>query len=456
MTSQRKVFYGWWILASGFVVVALLSATTSYGTALFLVPLTQEFGWSRTAIATALALARLETGIAGPLEGVMADRWGPRRVMLIGIPLATAGYLLWSQISSLSSLSGIDVLLVFYFAYVGWVAVGAGLGSSPVNVAVANWFVRRRGFALGIVSSGHGLGAAIWVPALGFVIQAHGWQWALVAQGLGILVIGLPAALVMRHRPEQYGLRPDGDPPTSPESRVQSPESEAVRRTPNSRLRNQGHTASAEGNVVRPGGGVGTRDSGPGTQDYTIGQAVGTSAFWCLAFAFAFRVMVTNAVQVHLAALLQDLGLSPLAAAGWLGTLSALSIVGRFGMGWLGDIFEARRVYMAALVLMVLGMLVLARAEEAWYIVPFLALYAPAYGGLAALPSALRADFFGRRAFGTISGVMGPVTTAGTMIGPLFAGYVFDTTGTYRQALLAFALCGLVSLGLMALAKRPR
>lgn len=397
-------------------------------------PLTLEFGWSRTAIATALALARLETGIAGPVEGVMVDRWGPRRVMLVGIPLATAGYLLWSQISELAHLTGLDVLMVFYFVYVGLVAVGAGLGSSPINVAVANWFARRRSFALGTVSAGHGLGAAIWVPVLGYVIQEHGWRWALIIQGLGILAIGLPCALVMRHRPERYGLRPDGDPPPTPPQPAAGGKQPALPTAP--------AAAAVEQRVEeRP--------------DYTIRQAIATSAFWCLAFAFGFRVMVTNAVQVHLAALLLDLGMSPLSAAGALGLLSALSIVGRLGMGYLGDRFEARRVYMAALVLMVLGMLVLSRADQPWYIVPFLALYAPAYGGLAALPGALRADFFGRRAFGTISGVMGPITTLGTMLGPLFAGYVFDTTGTYRQALLTFAVCGLISFGLMAMARRP-
>lgn len=426
----HRVFYGWWILGAGFVANALLSATTSYGTALFLVPLTMEFGWSRTNIATALALARLESGISGPIEGLLVDRWGPRRVMLIGIPLCTAGYLLWSQITSLSELTGINVLLVFYFVYVAMVGLGAGLGSSTaVSTAIVNWFVRRRGFALGIMNSGHGLGAAIWVPLLGFFIQEHGWRWAVVVQGFGILAIGIPAALVMRHRPEDYGLRPDGDPPPTvlpaKSDGAQAPSPAPV----------------AQHVEDRP--------------DYTIRQAIATSAFWCLAFAFAFRVMVTNAVQVHLAALLQDLGMSPLSAAGALGLLSALSIVGRLGMAWLGDLFEARRVYMAALVLMILGMLVLAVADQPWYVVPFLALYSPAYGGLAALPGALRADFFGRRAFGAISGVMGPITTLGTMIGPLFAGYVFDTTGTYKQALLTFAVCGLISLGLMALAKRP-
>lgn len=180
---MSRIFYGWWILAAGFVANGVLGAATSYGTALFLVPLTTEFGWSRAAIATALALARLESGIAGPLEGVLVDRWGPRRVMLIGIPWAAAGFLLWAQISSLSAATGIDVLLVFYFVYVGMVAFGAGLGSSTASTAaVANWFVRRRGFALGILSSGHGLGAAIWVPVLGFLIQVHGWRWAVVAR----------------------------------------------------------------------------------------------------------------------------------------------------------------------------------------------------------------------------------------------------------------------------------
>lgn len=240
-----------------------------------------------------------------------------------------------------------------------------------------------------------------------------------------MLAVGVPAALVMRHRPEQYGLRPDGDP-----SPAQSPD------------------------VSRASVGE-SRVHYSSEPEFTIRQALGTSAFWCLASSFAFRVMVTNAVQVHLAALLQDLGMSPFSAAGALGAVAGLSIIGRSGMGWLGDIFERRRIYLLALVLMVVGLLILAGAEQPWHVIPFLAIYAPAYGGLAALPGALRADFFGRRNFGTISGAMGPVTTVGTMVGPLFAGYVYDTTGSYRQAMLTFAVCGLVSLLLMILARRP-
>lgn len=430
----RRIFPGWWVLTGGFIATALFSASTSYGTALFLIPLTLEFGWTRTAVSTALALARLESGIGGPVEGVMVDRWGPRRVMLLGIPLAGLGYYLWAHLGEVASATEIDVLVVFYVVYVGFVALGGAFASNTaVNAAVAHWFRRRRGLALGIVSSGHGLGAAVWVPILGLLIQEGGWRSAVIFQGAVIFVLGIPAALLVRHKPEQYGFYPDGDRPSNPSAPELRPREREVRAHASSLVP---HTSQAE-------------------PEYTIGQALRTSAFWCLAFAFAFRVMVTNAVQVHIAALLQDIGMSPLASAGVLSALSALSIIGRFGMGWIGDLFERRRVYLIALVMMIAGLLVLSVADRPWIVIPFLALYAPAYGGLAALASALRGDYFGVRAFGTISGAMGPITTLGTIIGPLFAGYVFDTTGSYQIAMVTFAFCGLISLALMFLAKRP-
>ncbi len=427
MRRLRGVFYGWWVLTSATVTNALFSATTSFGTALFLVPLTLEFGWSRAAVSTALALARLESGIGGPVEGMLVDRWGPRKVMLLGIPIATAGYLLWAHMSDVAAFTGIDVLIVFYLVYVLLVSIGDSFASSTApTAAVARWFVRRRGFALGVLSSGHGVGAALWVPVLGLIIQQGGWRDAVIFQGAVICLLGLPAVLLMRDNPQKYGLRPDGDP-----APVQKAEGDTQKAGP----------ALYPAPFDEP--------------EFTTRQALKTSAFWGLAFAFAFRGMVTNAVQVHIAALMQDIGMSPLAAAGVLSALSAVSVVGRFGMGWLGDIFERRRVYLVALILMIVGLLVLAAADQPWYVIPFLALYSPAYGGLATLAAALRGDYFGMRSFGTISGAMGPITTLGTMIGPLFAGFIFDTTGSYKIAMLSFAVCGLISLALMFLAKRP-
>jgi len=423
LARLNRIFYGWWLLAACSVVASIVSATQSYGFSLFFVPLTTEFGWSRAALSGVMSLARLEGGFLGPIEGILVDRFGPRRMMLIGIPIIAVGFFCMSQLSEIAAALSIDTLLAFYGIWVVLIAGGTAIGTStPAQTAVANWFVRRRGLALGLYSSSIGVGAASLVPFLAHIIETDGWRTAALVAGGTAVVIGLPAALLVRHRPEDYGYLPDGDTQVLP--------------------------ATATINAAPAAVAV--------EQNFTMRQALATKAFWVLAFAFGFRVMVTSAVIIHLPALLQDMGFGAVEAASAVSAVAALSVAGRLGLGWLGDRWDKRRVYIGALAAMASGLLLLAFAGDAWQIVLFLALYSPAYGGLASLQLALRGDYFGRRAFATIAGAMGPITTVGTITGPLFAGFAFDITGSYRIAMLFFAAATAVNIVLMAALRRPQ
>jgi len=143
-------------------------------------------------------------------------------------------------------------------------------------------------------------------------------------------------------------------------------------------------------------------------------------------------------------------------AGGALSALAGISIAGRLGFGWLGDRHDKKFVLIGGLGIMVLGLLVLAFATEFWHIVLFLVLYSPSYGGLASLMPTMRGEFFGRKSFATIGGAMGPITTLGTVTGPVFAGYVFDTTGSYQIAMLVFAAGTVIALVLTLFLKRPK
>ena len=431
--SQRRfpfipnIFYGWWILAAGTATMAIVGATSNYGLALLFVPLTTEFGWSRTAAAGALSLGRLEGGLLGPLEGMLVDKLGPRRMMFIGLPLIATGMFALTHISDIAAFTGWDTLILFYCIWVFLIAMGNSIGIfSSVSAAVANWFVRRRGLALGIQASGLGFGAGIWTPVMGQVIENQGWRMATLVACFMVLIIGIPSALLMRHRPEQYGLLPDGD--TVPQART----SEAT-----------SHGRSA------PRSGVADEEN------FTLRQALKTRAFWVIACSASFRVLITAAVILHLAPLLRDMGWSTGEAAWAVSALAILGNVGRIGLGIMSDRFEKRKVYACALVTLGLGVSTLAFATETWHIVLFLLLYAPSYGGSATVVSAMRADYFGRRAYATIQGAMGPITTAGTITGPLFAAYMFDTTGTYRGAMLVFAACIALNLVLLQFLRQP-
>lgn len=303
-----------------------------------------------------------------------------------------------------------------------FIALGDSIGASDaVSASVANWFHRKRAMALGLLSIGVPVGGALWTPALGWVIDSAGWRSAAIVMGIAFLVMGIPAALVMRHRPEPYGYAPDGDPVPQPSA------------TPG--------TSACTAPIVRPG--------------FTLQQALTTRAFWLLNCSIALRIMVTSSVIIHIAALMQDLGMSATEAAGMLSALALTSIIGRLAMGWFGDRFGIRVVYMGSLVCLIAGLIVVAYAQEPWHIWMFMILFAPAYGGLASMTPAFRADLFGVRAYASIGGAMEPVTMIGTISGPLMAGYVFDVTGSYRIAMMVFALASAVNFALIWALRRP-
>ena len=165
-TTRRKwnpdgIFYGWWIVAGGSVLTALGAGLNFYGFSAFFLPLSVEFGWSRSALSGVFALARLEGGFLGPIEGFLIDKYGPRKMMFIGIPLMGLGFVL---------LAGVNSLLALYLVYIFTITLGSSLGTfAPATAAVANWFFRKRGRALGFVMSGVGIGGASATTGLGMV-----------------------------------------------------------------------------------------------------------------------------------------------------------------------------------------------------------------------------------------------------------------------------------------------
>lgn len=399
--AARRVWYGWWVLAATTALITLQSGAYVFGFGAFFVPIVSEFGWGRAAASGAVSLARLENGILGPFQGFLLDRYGARRVMLVGIPLFATGFVLLSQVES---------LVGYYAVYILCLSVGSSLGFfEPSSVAVTHWFVRRRGAALGLMSSGIGFGTVL-VPVMAWAIATLGWRSAAIATGIVVCAVGLPLAAVVRSRPEPYGEYPDGVVPA----------------------------ASGTGGVrVEPERPIAAR------------AAVRSLTFWLLALSFAVRLLVTGAVSLHLIPLMNDLGLEPAVAGIMTTVLGVLSIVGRLGFGWLGDRVGQKPAYGFGLVCLMVSFIVLAQSTGLIGIVAFMVLYAPAYGGLAAQMLALRAHYFGRHSFATIGGLMAPIMTLGTITGPVFAGWSYDATGSYRLALDAFAAMMLVALLLL-------
>ena len=195
------LFYGWWIVVGGFLIQALNGGLLFHAFSAYILPLQAAFGWNRTQATTAFAMARAESGILGPIQGWLIDRYGPRTIMRIGNTLFGLGFILFSRM---------DSLLTFYASF-AVLALGSSLGGfMPIATTVTNWFVRRRSAALGIMLSGMGVGGLM-IPGLVWFLSRYGWRATALMSGILVLVIGLPATQLMRRRPEDHGLLPDGE-----------------------------------------------------------------------------------------------------------------------------------------------------------------------------------------------------------------------------------------------------
>lgn len=430
-TKRRGIFYGWWIVAGGTTVWALQAGVYYYGFSTFFTALISEFGWSRTALSLVTSLSRLESGIAGPIVGLLVDRLGTRGLMLAGITLAGLGYVLLSQVNSIEMFALVFVLVL---------SMGASLGfGAPSSAAVANWFVRRRSMAFGIMTCGVGLGGLV-LPLIAWSISRYGWRVTAIACGILLLVAGVPLSLVMRHKPEPYGYLPDGDDfPSSDNKTLGSMESE--NKAELSAGSNVGIAASAE-RIEE--------------QSFTPKQAVATTAFWTLSLVFTSRSIVIGGLGIHEIPALEHLGFSREIAATILMLMTLISVPGRLLFGWLGDRFDKRHLIGACLLMMSAGLTAFALATDLSLIIVFLLVFSPAYGGAVPLMPAIFGEYFGRKFFATINGLTQAITMWGTIIAPVVAGYIFDVSGSYQIAFLLFAASNLVGLLLLLLVRKPQ
>jgi MFS family permease len=392
----QKIFYGWWIVVAGFIINAFGVGTFFYGFSTFFVPMVNEFGWSRAWMSGVWALHRLEGGIEGPIVGWLIDKYGARRILFIGVILTGIGFILLSQIQS---------LLGLYLVFGLTLALGFNLGYiHGTGAAVAKWFVKKRSRALSILITGNGVGGAIFVPLIAWLIVEYGWRNASIVIGVATLLIPLPLAFFIRSTPEDVGMLPDGEDSSS------EPETSTA--------------TSAE-------------DEEP---DFTVGQAMKTRSFWIYAAGMMLRACILSAIVVHQIPHLTDIGVDYLVASQVLGYMVLMSVPGRFIFGSLGDRFDKRMLLFLLCLLQGVGILVFIQADTMFLLFIFVATYGTGYGGVIPLTIALRADLFGRRNYATISGVTMTLTMVGTISAPVVAGHLFDVTGSYTAVFYAFAL----------------
>lgn len=413
---RSGIFYGWWIVAAGGAVQGYMSAVFWRGFQAFFDPIVETFGWSRGATAAALSLQRTESGLISPFVGTLLDRYGPRWLMAFGVLVTGLGFILLSLVNSLWQ----------FYAAMAFLTVGMSFGTFIVLVAtVGNWFIRKRGTALAVLMSCSAVGGFA-LPILVRSIEAFGWRHVLFAVGIGFWIVGFPAMLAMRRRPEDYGQLPDGD------------------------------SASQSG---RRGG---RRGSG---RETNIGarQVLRMRFFWQFALAASFGQLLSATNLLHLPAL-KSFGVNPALAALAAGSIAFGDLAGRLGMGFLGDRYDKRMLMSVAFTLMTIGSLALALVNATVFgfsfgaAIPlpvFIIGFGLGFGASIPLRLAMVADYFGRRSYGSVVGVMSSVSAVFGAVGPIFVGAMFDITQSYRLAFFILALIMCIAIPMTALLESP-
>lgn len=406
-----RVFYGWWIVAAGFVLQALGSGLLFNSFGAYFVFLQNEFGWSRTVLSGAFSMSRLESGFLGPIQAWLINRFGPRAVVRFGLVVFGLGFIL---------LSRLDSVLGFYGAFLV-IAIGSGLsGFLTVNIVLANWFERQRARAMALSSAGVSISGLL-VPLVAWALATYGWRTTALVSGLLILVVGLPISQLIRRSPETYGYAPDGGerPPSGDDS-------------------SSARIASTAG------------------QGLTARAALHTPAFWLLTAGHASALVAVSAASAHVIPFLVAQADMPVAAAaGVVATVTTVQLVGVLITSYIGDRFAKPKIAACCMVAHTAAVLMLASAQNLGMILGFAVLHGLAWGIRGPLMMAVRADYFGRRSFATIEGFASIVTTFGLVTGPLLVGFVADTVGDYRPGFLMLA--GITAAGGLCFlaARRP-
>ena len=406
------MFFGWKTVIAGAIIACWGYGSWYYGMGALLIPLTTEFGWTRTQLTLAFSMRSIEGGLEGPIGGMLIDKYGERKITIISTIIACVG---------LIAVLFVKTIWQFVFVWGFIVSLGFNLGLyDTVNSAVAKWFHKDRSRAIGIVTIGGGLGAPVIVPVMTYIIENYSWRVALMFVIASTALIAIPLAyfFMKDHPPEHYGMLPDGD---HLKKKVDDKEEEKI-------------------------------DYG---YDFTPKEALKTKSFWMMLIAFMLNGGTLAMITIHQMAFHQSLGIDALTAAGILGLMATISLGGRFLTVTLGSRYTERQYIMLGYAMRTIGLVIFIYARTIPVIMLFALFYGVGYGITIPSQTSLRANYFGRKAYATITGystLFGAITNVAY---PLFAAWIYDTTGSYIQAFWIVTALQAFAIVFMYLAKKP-
>lgn len=383
--GQPKIFYGWIVVACCCLLGTSAAIIMSYG--IYFKELSSEFGWSRTLTSSVISLMNVVYCCSAVLVGATADKYNSRWVVWICAVLLGSGLYLCSLVQALWQ------LLLFYGVIV---AVGMGVCYSLPMAVVQKWFIKKRGLALGVSMCGIGLGILVAGVLVGYFVSAHGWRASFVMQGILFFIVFFLVGLFIVKEPKDKGLQPYGAGEV---------------------------TANNFTNLTSE-------------REWSLKKVLANRSFWMIYGIHFFPSISFTIVSVHIVPYAEDMGISKLVAAGALGLIGGVSVVGRLGIGFICDKIGFRKGIIFSLGLCAIMFLYLIEVKNVWMLYVFVILYALGYGGKASALPGLVGDVFGIKSLGMVMGLIATAFGTSSAIGAPLGGWIFDHLHSYRLAFL--------------------
>lgn len=405
--SRRGIYRGWQIVGVSALSIGVVLGTVQFTFGLFITPLEEEFGWSRTQVNVALTIG-VVSGLLSPLIGGLLDRFGSRWTMAVSIALVAIAFFLRSIMTELWQ---------FYLFSAVMFAGTPGATMMPAGKLVMTWFPRTRGRMMGRVTAGNNIGSGIAVPIVAGLIALVGWRWTFGVMGIALLGLMLLVILIIRDASEDV-------------------EKEQAKQW-----------APGETTTQKP---LNIRDG------LAVSEAVGTSAFWLLIIGMTLQQFVRTGVVSQMVPHLEQVGFSRSAATGALILLAACGASSKLIFGWLSETITARLAFIAIMVLQGVGLAILVMSGGSFVTWGAIVIFGLGMGGVGALTPLVLTEMFGLKQFGSIMGLSRMAIIIPVFLGPIMAGLIFDSRGDYNLMFLITIGFLAVSIVSFMLIKTPR
>jgi MFS family permease len=419
---DRRFSYGWIVLGAS-ALITCIGMGTLFSLGVFLKPIEETTGWSRTGISTIALLNWVFMGVGSFLWGALSDRFGTRVVVLSGGALLGLGMVLSSQAGALWHL---------YVTFGGMVGLGVGAFYAPLTATATKWFTANRGLAVAIVSAGIGLGILIIAPLSRWLATDFGWRTAMIVLGDLAWLVVIPVGLLIREQPSDMGADAPGGAARAPPARGRA-------------------VPAGDGRRAPP---VWARAQSPRGRDFTAGDVLRSPQFWAIALTHFACCAAHSGPIFHMVTHAIDQGVATMTAATVLSVSGVASVAGRIGTGLLADRIGAKPTLLAGLALQAAAIVFYLFVRDAGAFYGLALVFGVAYGGVMPLYALVVREYFGEAVMGTAYGAVFLVSTMGMGLGSFAGGLVHDALGSYAWLFVGSALIGAAG-GLLAITFRP-